>query len=522
MKKTGKLGLMVGAATIAMMSAASAQTNAELAQRLQALEERMDANAERVLADRTRLSTLEQSYNSAAWTFDNGRPTFASGDGRFTMSIRTRFQSDFASFFQDDMHPAGFAGPADLSSGMVMRRVYFGIEGRAYRDFAYYVRLNFGGSNGGFNGTGVPGTEGDGIVNQMFVSYTGIPNWHFSIGALEPSMGFEGTTSSGSLIFVERPEIDNIMSETFGGSDSRRGIEVGYAKTDTFWAGDNFAVTAVFSGARTGQAFGHGNGGDEQSQAFVRVSQRLWSNGPSNWQIGTTIGKVLYSGTPVNGGAQAINLQDRPQIRVDGTRLISTGNIAAKTADLMAFDMGLNIENFFVGGEWAQFTVDRQCGTTITAAGNALCTSATAVIDHPTFSGWYVEGSWILTGESRAYTATSLTNETGGWGIPVPARPFALDAESWGAWELVTRFSSTDLNWHPTQIAVGTGTSQQLAGVLGGKEDIFDVGVNWYLNRNVRMMTHFSFVSVEKGTAANLSRDSQDFNVLMTRLQFAT
>jgi hypothetical protein len=46
--------------------------------------------------------------------------------------------------------------------------------------------------------------------------------------------------------------------------------------------------------------------------------------------------------------------------------------------------------------------------------------------------------------------------------------------------------------------------------------------VNWYLNRNVKLQTHFSFVSVEKGIAANLNRDSQDFNVLMTRLQFAT
>ncbi len=66
------------------------------------------------MTDRTRLSTLQQSYNSASWLFDNGRPTFASGDGRFTMAIRTRSQTDFANFMQDDTHPAGFGGPADL------------------------------------------------------------------------------------------------------------------------------------------------------------------------------------------------------------------------------------------------------------------------------------------------------------------------------------------------------------------------------------------------------------------------
>ena len=101
------------------------------------------------MADRTRLSTLEQDYNSAAWTFDNGRPIFATGDGRFTMDVRVRFQTDFAGFSQDTTHPAGFAGPTDLASGAVMRRAYFGVEGKVYSDFAYEFRFNAGGSNGG-------------------------------------------------------------------------------------------------------------------------------------------------------------------------------------------------------------------------------------------------------------------------------------------------------------------------------------------------------------------------------------
>ncbi len=523
MKLTGKKGLMAGAAAIALMATpAVAQTNAELLQRLNDLESRLESLSERATTDRTRLSTVEQSYNSAVWTFDNGRPTFASGDGRFTMSIRTRIQFDTASFMQDDTHPVGFAGPADLSSGAVFRRAYFGIEGRAYRDFAYYVRLNFGGSNGGFAGTGVPSTEGDGILNQAFVSYTGIPNWHFSVGALEPSMMFEGTTSSGNLMFIERPEIDNIATDVFGGSDSRRGIEIGYAKTDALWSGDNLAITAVFSGSKTTTAAGHGNGGDEQSQAFVRISDRLWSDGPSNFQIGATIGTVLYSGSAAGGGSQTINFQDRPQVRVDGTRLIATGGISAKTGDLYAFDAGFNYMNFFVGGEYAQFSADRMCGT-LTVVNNPICVASDSVIDTPTFDGFYVEGSWIITGENRTYVPSSLTNETGGWAAPVPARPFALDADSWGAWELVARYSSTDLNWNPTQTALtnALGTSR-LIGIVGGKEDIFEVGVNWYLNRNVKLQTHYSFISVEKGVAANLNRDSQDLNVLMTRLQFAT
>jgi phosphate-selective porin OprO/OprP len=562
----GKFGLLVGTAAIALLTASGAQaavttndvatasndsgapkvvnnqiqlaqntmpsqgnsaSTADLEARVRALEESLAARDERSQTDRTRLSTLEQQYNYASWTFDNGRPVIATGDGRFTMGVRVRFQSDFAAFSQDSTHPTGFAGPSDLSSGAVVRRAYFGIEGKAYNDFSYEFRLNAGGTNGGSNGAsgGVTAGEGDPLLNKAVVTYTGVPNWHFSAGVIEPAFMFEGTTSSAQLMFLERPEIDNIAADTFGAGDSRRGIEIGWAKTDALWAGDNLTATATFSGQKTGSAANHGSGnapasgnGDENTQVLGRVTERLWTNGLSNIQIGVSGAKVLSSGSNgnANGGSQAINLQDRPEVRVDGTRLISTGGVAAKTADMFAVDLGGNIENFFLGGEYAQFTLDRQCGG-ITSVGNAACVSSTAVIDHPTFSGWYVEGSWILTGETKAYSPAAINNEVGGFNGPVPSRPFSMSGGSWGAFELVARYSNTDLNWHTNQLA----TTSQLAGVLGGEERVIALGLNWYLNRNVRVMIDDNIISVKKGTAAIPNRDGQDINVLGVRLQFA-
>src|SRR3569832_147851 len=156
----GKFGLMAGTAAIALLTAAGAQaaaanndtaaskdngattvvearvqmaqntmssqgssaSTADLEARVRALEESLAARDERATTDRTRLSTLEQQYNYASWTFDNGRPVIATGDGRFTMGVRVRFQSDFAAFSQDSTHPAGFAGPSDMASGAVVRR----------------------------------------------------------------------------------------------------------------------------------------------------------------------------------------------------------------------------------------------------------------------------------------------------------------------------------------------------------------------------------------------------------------
>src|SRR5476649_2688513 len=90
----------------------SGPSNAELNSRLSALEAALASEHDARTSDHNRLSGLEQSFNDVTWTFDNGRPTIKSGDGRFTMSVRARFQADFAGFMQSTTHPAGFAGSA--------------------------------------------------------------------------------------------------------------------------------------------------------------------------------------------------------------------------------------------------------------------------------------------------------------------------------------------------------------------------------------------------------------------------
>jgi phosphate-selective porin OprO/OprP len=235
-----------------------------------------------------------------------------------------------------------------------------------------------------------------------------------------------------------------------------------------------------------------------------------------------SIASVLNSGTNAGGGSEALRFRERPEIRVDGTRLIDTGNIAAQTGDMIAFDMEGNWQNFYMEGEWAQFKMDRECGSSLAVANQPICTSSRAVIDHPTFTGWTVGGSWVLTGETKVYTAgtyvaSALAETQAGYGAPIPSRPFSLDGGSWGAWELTARYSDTDLGWHQTQAASTT----QLAGINGGRQRIMALGVNWYLNRNVRMILDDNIVQISKGTAALPDRDSQDFNVVGLRIQYA-
>ena len=63
-------------------------------------------------------------------------------------------------------------------------------------------------SGGSAGASGVPTAgEGDPLLNKAVITYTGLNHFHFNFGVIEPAFMFEGTTSSASLIFLERPEI---------------------------------------------------------------------------------------------------------------------------------------------------------------------------------------------------------------------------------------------------------------------------------------------------------------------------
>jgi phosphate-selective porin OprO/OprP len=81
-----------------------------------------------------------------------------------------------------------------------------------------------------------------------------------------------------------------------------------------------------------------------------------------------------------------------------------------------------------------------------------------------------------LTGEHREY----LLGEGGGeFGRITPIHPFTMNGSGWGSWQIALRYSYTDLN------------DQE---IYGGKEDNYTVGINWYLNANLRWSINYIHV----------------------------
>ena len=89
--------------------------------------------------------------------------------------------------------------------------------------------------------------------------------------------------------------------------------------------------------------------------------------------------------------------------------------------------------------------------------------------DSVEFTGWNAAVTLNLTGESHA---SSYRLNSGEFKGIKPAKYFDLSNGGIGAWELSARYASVDLND---------------GDITGGKEDALSLGVNWYINQNVRV-----------------------------------
>jgi len=448
------------------------------AQRLMALETQLEEKEEDGLTIRTRLATLEQTNADASWIYDFNRATIRTADNRFQLAFRGRFQFDSGLFFQDhDLSPEVTVG-RDLRNGANFRRAQIGVEGRVYRDFNYEFVFDFGSS----------GTERSGQIYLLRVAYTGIPFFTINAGAIQPKFTLDDSTSSAEITFLERASIINALLDPFGGSDSRRGLELIYQRSDLFKGGDNLLISTAFTGERIANV----KTDDEGSQLTGRIAYRFHSDERSNYQIGFDGARILNK---PNG---LLSFGDRPETRVDGTQLVGFGfpglqtAVQAKTGWLYGAEAAMNYGPLYLSGEYYRYRLDRTDPS----------------LKDPEFGGWYLQASYFLTGEARPYLPASAA-----WGSPAVVSPFALDSGSWGSWELKARYSNNDFN-------ALIGDPLAANSVFGGEQNIITLGANWYLNRNLRWMFDYLIVDVDRQNS-NGQQVGQDFSAFVNRLQFS-
>ena len=470
-----------------------AQLEAEVQQLADEVQDLKRGQAEQIKT----IATVEKSVPatpSAIVSIGNGKPTIASADGKFSATLHGIMQLDTADYNQRSPGPTSTdfrrSGPAigastsnaeaaharDLKNGDIFRRARVGIDGVAFGDWDYRFIFDFGGS----------GVENTGQVYETWVQYSGLKPFHFRVGAFSPSIGLDDQASTNGMPFLERAV----------SSDIARGLAAGDTRTAAeIWASSDHWLV---SGAVTGRTIGVVNTGTVTGTAqtfgdqlgFVgRVAGTPFYG--KDWLVhfgvhGSYVDKPAdTSGPAITGATPAgvVAFSNTPELRVDGTKLIHPGNIPARSAYTVGAEFAAQKQNFLLQAEYDDFGVDRSDGQS-----------------NPNFHGYYVSGTWIITGETRKYNS-----QTGAFDAPPVAHPFSISKGGLGAWELGVRYSDMDLNYH--QGAAGSYVPTAANSVIrGGDEQNITAGLNWYLNPVVRFMFDYSHVKIDRlspGTSAN-------------------
>lgn len=469
-----------------------AAANADVLDRLEALEHLIETQQRQIDQERAEINVLKAQLQGgepaiaeappsppaaiatppspeppiAETTFERGRPTVISRDRRYSLSVRGRLQFDVAGYFQDEAGPLsvdwrrGSVGggreniaATDLSSGKNFRRAQLGIEGRLGRTIGYRLLPEFGGS----------GTEDEARLHEGWLNYTGLSPWTFQIGVYPPPANLDDSLSSDDTLFLERATPAQ-LSRALAGADGR--VATGFTGHRQRW----FAALHL-----TGSTFGSQEAFDEQVSVVGRAAVLALTGRDYNVHFGIN-GSYVMQPADTGGGATAaryIRFRDRPELRVDSTRLIDTGPIVAENAYTAGVEFAANWRNFMIQAEAFRY-------------GIGLANDSPN--ENPHFSAWYAEASYVFAGERRPYDIA-----TGAYASPRPIT--APDGAALrGALELAVRYSHTDLNFH----AGSPGSPLPPDGIRGGVQDNWSVGLNWYPTANTKFMFDYQHVSVDR------------------------
>jgi phosphate-selective porin OprO and OprP len=344
--------------------------------------------------------------------------------------VRGRLNLDYAIHDDDEI---------DLDDGFLVRRARIGLQGTINEDWSGIIEYDFAENNT---------SAQDIILRRKWAGGT------LKLGNFKVPMGLEEVASTNNIAFVERSSANTALV------DARR-LGVGY---------DRFAGALGIQGMVYGRALGSDQDGDDPIGIAARL---VYAPKAGDAQLHLAA-SLAYEDVR---DYDTRRYRDRPEARADGNRLVDTGTIGDVDSTMKyGLEAAWQSGPFIVQAEYFAVAVSRDTGA------------------DPDFSGAYIQGSWIVTGERRGY----------GNGIFRGLTPGGPDR---GAWELAARYSTLDL---------------EDAGFQGGRQDNVTLGVNYYANANVRFMLNYILVDVSDSgaTVDGIAVGDESPNILIGRVQY--
>ncbi len=274
---------------------------------------------------------------------------------------------------------------------------------------------------------------GDADVKDLYIGMQKLPGvGTLKIGHFKEPFGLEELTSSKYITFMERS-----LPAVF---TPGRNTGIGVFKEE-FEGRLTWALGAFLDANDYGD-----EGGQEDSVSVTgRITALPWFEGKE---------KLLHLGLAYSwrdATDKDLRFRERPESHLTANRFVDTGTFAADSEHRLGIEAALVCGPFSLQGEYMFSDVDGLAGG-----------------PEPSFDGYYGYASYFITGEHRSYKKGAFSR--------VKPKSNFLDEGGAGAWEIAARYSSLDL------------TDE---GIAGGELDDITVGLNWYLNPNVRVMWNY-------------------------------
>jgi phosphate-selective porin OprO/OprP len=351
--------------------------------------------------------------------------SFASSDKQHNLKFGGRIMYD-AAFFGHDSELDDHFG--DLKSGLEFRRARFFSSGFIYNRIKYKIQFDFSG--------------GDVVFKDVYIQLTKLPGvGNLRVGHFKEPFRIEALTSSKYITFMERSQHVPFSPERNTGLlfyndliKHRVGWQIGFFRNGDKQGNDKLA-----------------NNG---SNITARLTGLILKDDANKRLVHLGIG---YSHRSPKSDEYKVST--RPESHL-APKLLSTGTITEVNNVNLA-----NFELAFVTGP-------------LSLQGEYLI-SKVSVKENPdySFSAFYGQVSYFLTGESRKYK-----NSYEGFNRIKPAKNFGDGNGGIGAWEVAVRYSTIDL----------------IDGNIdGGQLNDITLGLNWYLNPATRVMTNFVLADVK-------------------------
>ena len=386
-----------------------------------------------------------------------GAPELSSGDGKFKMKVRGRLHTDYNAIDQDE----AITGRPDVSAAEI-RRARLGVEGVVWYDVKYIAEVDF---------------ANDAVsLKDAYFEYTGLADGlGLRVGNFKTFNSLDQLNSSNYRTFMETPALVEAW-----GIDRQIGAAAIYAK-------DHYTLSAGI--------FGPFSANDERWLEDVKTGSARVTAAPINRDV-NGVHQVVHFGASWRGRDQAEHLRTDPldplddqffQYRARGAdlhladRFVSTPQIFDRDT-FWGLEALLIWQSFHVQAEYTQLEAD---------------VSPLFLGSDPTYTGWYVDVGWFITGETQSY-------QYGVFGRPKVKNPVIWSkGGGWGAWQLTGRYDVLDLTDGALTLQGNTaGISPQPTSVnctLCGEQTTWMVGVNWWLNDYSRIQFNYGESEIEGG-----------------------